>query len=390
MVNHKPPPSTQACQESRSIAQADGQFYFGSNGGVRKSLWFSPSRDIIYFESWAQWLDIYRHNLDEVKNVAVKWPGEDMDDMVELLTTVEGLFPDCKRLLFVMDYELLPDDDIEFFPIRRNEDVRLNFDNDLLDTWSSQLLHVRAEIGSPMPNKTATDAHPKEASSSPTFPQFRKFPPEVRAIIWEYSFGGPRIFRMKPYSSSNPPNYIPMVVSHKPPASSQACQEARDILQKCGTFLFGQHGSPIKSLWFNPSQYILYWDLSYPIEAWADHILDGIDGVKTVAVAWCGPDEDDQSYVVQLVENLFQKCEKLVMVVTHRPLPNKDVQFLPIEDHDNFTWIWAGLGDPVTSWDSVKGHFEGAMEFLVETEFILPFQFPPLEAVEAIPKCCLE
>ncbi|KAF4448957.1 hypothetical protein FALBO_16730 [Fusarium albosuccineum] len=136
MVNHKPPPSTQACQESRAIAQADGQFYFGSNGSVRKSLWFSPSRDIIYFEPWAQWVDIYRHNLDEVKNVAVKWPGEDMDDMVDLLTTVEELFPYCKRLLFVMDYELLPDDDIEFFPIRRNEDVRLNFDSDLLDTWS--------------------------------------------------------------------------------------------------------------------------------------------------------------------------------------------------------------------------------------------------------------
>ncbi|KAF4448958.1 hypothetical protein FALBO_16731 [Fusarium albosuccineum] len=257
----------------------------------------------------------------------------------------------------------------------------------LLITSGSQLVHVRAEIGSQTTNETGKNIHMKEASTSPTFPQFKKFPPEVRAIIWEYSFGGPRIFRTKPFNSWDIQGCMSMVVNHKPPASSQTCREAREVSKKCGKFLFGQFGTPLKSLWFNPSKDILYWDMSCFPPFQKDEPID-TDIVRYLAIDWWRSDEHDWwegDYegweLFELVRCNFLNCQKIMIVMEHKTLPNGDVQFLPVRNHDEVVLNVSEHGTDFIDWGEFKRGLKKTCKVFTEDSYRLP----PLEPVEVVP-----
>ncbi|KAI6770487.1 hypothetical protein HG530_005116 [Fusarium avenaceum] len=189
--------------------------------------------------------------------------------------------------------------------------VHLSLDFTLKFSGGPQLLHFRAEVGSPTA-QTQAIIEP----SSPTFPQFMKLPPEIRIMIWKLSFGPGRIFRTK--ATSDVPGVIPMAVNHKPPAATQACKEARLLSLQIGKFLFGSYGSKIKSLWFNPSRDLLYWsDRSFP--SWQFEYDDhDMSCIKVVAI------DHDQAYssleTARDISTIFPGCRVLQIVLPHKAL----------------------------------------------------------------------
>ncbi|KAM5383635.1 hypothetical protein ACJZ2D_001872 [Fusarium nematophilum] len=169
--------------------------------------------------------------------------------------------------------------------------------------------------------------------STPSFPQFKKLPPEVRAIIWEYSFGGPRIFRTRTPSQS-PAGIVPMALDHKPPRSSQACKEARHVSQVCGSFLFGAYGGVVKGLWFNHSKDILYWNRKYPTSALFLEHEYVLKHIENIAVDWPEDDPDLCPILVYDICSLFPSCKRAIFVMEHKPILHKDLQFFPVLDDE--------------------------------------------------------
>ncbi|KAJ4308789.1 hypothetical protein N0V84_011886 [Fusarium piperis] len=214
------------------------------------------------------------------------------------------------------------------------------------------------------------------------FPRFKILPPEIRAIIWEYSFGEARIFKTK--STSIVSGIIPMVVNHKPPPSSQACKEARKISQRLGTFLFGACGSPYKSLWFNPSKDIFWWDRQ-SITMWqiksSGH---SFHCVENVALDLTDSSENSLEKVYDMC-NIFPFCKKLQLVLQHKEGLGSNVRFLKVSDKYH---VCVRVFDGFVPWDVIEENFDEdyAIAYADQGLKMPEGAQPPLfEAVEVVP-----
>ncbi|CVK83383.1 uncharacterized protein FMAN_00855 [Fusarium mangiferae] len=135
---HKPPASAQACRESQALFKGEARQLFGLNLGIYKSLWFLPSTDIVYWdeEMVCRYLLPGTDEIDDVWNVAVKWPDteESNDKLDRLLEDVREMFPDCKRLMFVMRHQPLLDTDISFIQVKDDDEMHIRWHGDW-STW---------------------------------------------------------------------------------------------------------------------------------------------------------------------------------------------------------------------------------------------------------------
>ncbi|KAM0443624.1 hypothetical protein ACHAQK_003271 [Fusarium lateritium] len=155
---HKPPACAQACREPRTIFTAEAKQLFGSNEGIYKSLWFSPSTDIVYWdlESIPPYsLEDLTHGFPDVQNLAVDWPGHDDLALEELLGNASSFFHNCKRLIIVMVHKPLPDGDVSFTKVEDDDEMNILF----LDDWY-QWGELRQEISERVPLR-----HKQELSS---------------------------------------------------------------------------------------------------------------------------------------------------------------------------------------------------------------------------------
>lgn len=155
-------------------------------------------------------------------------------------------------------------------------------------------------------------------------------------MVWKHSFGNPRVFRVFPRLNDRI-TWTPMIVNHKPPSSGSACRESRQIFHKCGEFLFGADGLAIKSLWFRPSEDILYGDharFDYPeVDRFPSDC--GFATVENVAINWRGRNDRLNLRLIGLVLDEFPNCKRLILVMTDgRPLYKGDVEFLYIKEDD--------------------------------------------------------
>ncbi|KAF4953991.1 hypothetical protein FSARC_12279 [Fusarium sarcochroum] len=122
---HKPPPSTQACRESRAVSQVNGYQLFGLLNSVYKSLWFSPPTDIFYWDYGvfrSGMFDYYNVDLTGIKHVALEWPEDDEYYLQERLSGVCRMFPNCERLVFVRKHKPLHDTDVRLTYVTDNDD----------------------------------------------------------------------------------------------------------------------------------------------------------------------------------------------------------------------------------------------------------------------------
>ncbi|KAM0246302.1 hypothetical protein ACHAP5_004775 [Fusarium lateritium] len=238
--------------------------------------------------------------------------------------------------------------------------IHLSLDFTLKFSGGPQWLHFQSEVGSPA---AQTILEP----SSPTFPQFMKLPPEIRLMIWKLSFGPGRIFRTK--ATSHVSGVMPMAVNHKPPAATQACKEARLLSLQVGKFLFGSFGSKIKSLWFNPSQDVLYWnDKSFP--SWQfDYDEHDTGCIKFVAI------DHDQTCssleISQEISTIFPYCRALLIVLPHKALTDDDdVGFFAVNVEDDQLNLQVTYQDKLCrmSWQSLENTLDIAYEDLLEAD----------------------
>ncbi|RTE68995.1 hypothetical protein BHE90_016627 [Fusarium euwallaceae] len=378
LVNHEPPSSGAACRESRRLFQQYGEFLFGAQGLAIKSLWFRPSEDILYLDHMlVEYLEheYYYSGCDftSIEKVAINWRGRCDESNLRRLANALDEFPSCQRMILVMSHGPPPDEgDVEFLRIMEDDQRKV----------CSRLLHTRTEIGSINPYQDVTDKTVATESTPLTFPLFKRLPPEIRAMIWEYSFGEARIF--KTTSTSIVSGIIPMAVNHKPPPSSQACKEARLISQKIGQFLFGAYGSPYKSLWFNPSQDIFWWDRE--VIAWDEIRINGhfIDCVENVALDL----SDRPEHCFDMVRDMcyiFPFCKTLQLVLQHKQELGGNVQFLKVSDNSQVS-IKGHEG--VVPWEVIEENFEedyaiayGDIDMRVPRDA----QPPRFEVVEVVP-----
>jgi hypothetical protein len=149
---HKPPACAQACREPRTIFKAEAKQLFGLNGGIYKSLWFSPSKDIVYWEkrtfvTIGLGLENYGHDFPDIQNLAVGWPGDDGSDSEVLLGNVSTIFPGCKRLIMVMEHPFLPDGgDVSFTKVKDDDEMNILFSEDFCQ-WGE----IRRELSERFP-----------------------------------------------------------------------------------------------------------------------------------------------------------------------------------------------------------------------------------------------
>ncbi|KAJ4272096.1 hypothetical protein NW762_000806 [Fusarium torreyae] len=257
---------------------------------------------------------------------------------------------------------------------------KINFSSELTVAISEgpRLLRLRAEVELPAVGAGVAD------SNLPNFPRFNKLPPEIRMIIWKLSFGPPRIFQTK--ATSTVPGVVPMVVNHKPPPATQACQEARGISLEVGKFLFGSYGGSFKSLWFNCSADILYW---HNIEfQWWKIINNGhqLSCVENVAVdKFDDPGSFQEAHDVSAA---FPTCKRLLIVLRCKELADSDVRFFYPKDDEHV--IFECMEQPV-DWEEVKSDLEQCyeeMEIMNEGEevpFIDEYELPRFYVVEVAP-----
>ncbi|KAH7257161.1 hypothetical protein BKA59DRAFT_552839 [Fusarium tricinctum] len=114
---HKPPASAQACREPRAIFKTEAKQLFGFNEGIYKSLWFSPSMDIFYWDME----DMSPFSLNDsglyfpdIQNVAVDLTHEADLGLATIAGNMSRIFPGCKRLTVVMVHQPLPNGDVSF------------------------------------------------------------------------------------------------------------------------------------------------------------------------------------------------------------------------------------------------------------------------------------
>lgn len=148
---HKPPASAQACREPRAIFKTEAKQLFGFNEGIYKSLWFSPSTDIFYWDMEILSpfsLDDFGLNFPDIQNVAVDLTQESNLGLVRLLGNVSRIFPGCKRLTVVMVHQPLPDDDVSFIEVKDDDEMNISFLGDRRK-WGG----IRQEISERFPRR---------------------------------------------------------------------------------------------------------------------------------------------------------------------------------------------------------------------------------------------
>ncbi|EXL49423.1 hypothetical protein FOCG_09787 [Fusarium oxysporum f. sp. radicis-lycopersici 26381] len=153
-----------------------------------------------------------------------------------------------------------------------------------------RLLRLKAEIGGPSKEFDTTNC------ATTTFHKFDGLPVDLRTMIWRLSFRKARIFRLGPMSKDLDILWLSFTISHKAPASAQACRESRVLFQAEALQLFGQNIGVYKSLWFLPSLDIFYWN-RYNISP--GNVPGGdIPCVQNVAVDWPSGDGTDMGEVI--------------------------------------------------------------------------------------------
>ncbi|RKL45515.1 hypothetical protein BFJ70_g3524 [Fusarium oxysporum] len=153
-----------------------------------------------------------------------------------------------------------------------------------------RLLRLKAEIGGPSKEFDTTNC------ATTTFHKFDGLPVDLRTMIWRLSFRKARIFRLGPMSKDLDILWLSFTISHKAPASAQACRESRALFQAEALQLFGQNIGVYKSLWFLPSLDIFYWN-RYNISP--GNVPGGdIPCVQNVAVDWPSGDGTDMGEVI--------------------------------------------------------------------------------------------
>ncbi|PCD45429.1 hypothetical protein AU210_000863 [Fusarium oxysporum f. sp. radicis-cucumerinum] len=127
--------------------------------------------------------------------------------------------------------------------------------------------------------------------------------------------------------------WLSFTISHKAPASAQACRESRALFQAEALQLFGQNIGVYKSLWFLPSLDIFYWN-RYNISP--GNVPGGdIPCVQNVAVDWPSGDGTDMGEVIDDIWCMFLDCKKVLFVMRHHPLPDTDVRFTKVKENDD-------------------------------------------------------
>ncbi|EXF75515.1 hypothetical protein CFIO01_04975 [Colletotrichum fioriniae PJ7] len=81
------------------------------------------------------------------------------------------------------------------------------------------------------------------------FPSFRRFPSEIRKIIWEMALPDSRVF--EPYDIDKAPM---LRKRFRPPAILAVCKESREVANEHGSFAFGWGNTIGGSAWFNPKK----------------------------------------------------------------------------------------------------------------------------------------
>ncbi|KAF5660960.1 hypothetical protein FHETE_8625 [Fusarium heterosporum] len=218
-----------------------------------------------------------------------------------------------------------------------------------------QMFSFKAEVGEP---KAVGDARPHPAT---TFHRFIELPPEIRVLIWELSLQEPRVFRLGPGSGDMmidlERRWVPIMVPHKPPAPARACRESQALFRAGAKQLFGMNEGVYKSLWFVPSRDIVYWDTDIND---ADTLLNFAPdylNLQNVAVDWPGDNELELYCLLKEVFERFPDIARLIIVMTHIPLPSGDVKFTHIRDNDPMhiafqdDWLdWDELRDLIEIW----------------------------------------
>lgn len=172
-----------------------------------------------------------------------------------------------------------------------------------------------------------------------TFHGFKKLPNEIQDMIWKLSFRQPRIFRVCDLAEAK--DAQPVVVSHKPLGSGQACRRSRLLYQQSTNYAFGSCGGIRKSLRVSPDYDILYLDMDLRQflgrngQSRASLLLfDLINQFKNFALNLPQNSESIRE-LVQKLKLFIYPCSKrknLIFVVKDKSLPKTDVTFFDIKD----------------------------------------------------------
>ncbi|EXK47731.1 hypothetical protein FOMG_00993 [Fusarium oxysporum f. sp. melonis 26406] len=188
------------------------------------------------------------------------------------------------------------------------------FDVNFTAQDARRLLRLKAEIGGPSKEFDTTNC------ATTTFHKFDGLPVDLRTMTWRLSFRKARIFRLGPMSKDLDILWLSFTISHKAPASAQACRESRALFQAEALQLFGQNIGVYRSLWFLPSLDIFYWN-RYNISP------GNVPGGDIPC---------------------FQN--KVLFAARHHPLPDTDVRFTKVKEDDDINieyeedwWQWGHI-----------------------------------------------
>ncbi|KAM0345279.1 hypothetical protein ACHAPU_006678 [Fusarium lateritium] len=136
VFSHKPLACAQVCHEARALFKAETKQLFGLNSGMYKSLRFSPSTDILYWDQWMIDYDTLRNfapDYQDIHNLAVDWPGEVDIGLFILLKEASELLPDFKKLFVVMPHQYLHKGDVKFSYVQDNDEMNICFNDEFMD-----------------------------------------------------------------------------------------------------------------------------------------------------------------------------------------------------------------------------------------------------------------
>ncbi|KAF4969404.1 hypothetical protein FZEAL_10229 [Fusarium zealandicum] len=241
-----------------------------------------------------------------------------------------------------------------------------------------QLFRLEAEVGSPTTTAASNITRPTTERCPTAFPQFMNLPPQVRAMIWRYSIGCPRIFWINCHPHGDWNTSVALKFNHKPRPSTQVCCESRKITHSNGAFCFGLYAGILKSLWFDFSTDIIYLDNERMTDMRMHAHYDEFEKVENVAINWPASfiRRGDLEEVAEALM-VFSSCKRLILVMEHMELPEGDVCFLRVEDDDKIN-----LGVQFEDW----GYAEWQVTWqLKRYRFPEGWKMPALEAVEVVP-----
>ncbi|CAG7556971.1 unnamed protein product [Fusarium equiseti] len=225
---------------------------------------------------------------------------------------------------------------------------------------SRQVLALKAQLD----NAGAQAVVPPTLRPATAFHGFKKLPSEIQDMIWKLSFRQPRIFRVCDLAENQ--GAQPVVVSHKPLSSGQACRRSRLLYRRETRCAFGIRGGIRKSLRVSSYYDIFYWDMdarhglpfgsTYGFENVALNLPQNFQSIKEVFA-----ETDLHSYPYFEIKNL-------IFVVKNKSLPKTDVTFFDMGDiygetmyfnNVDYTWkvlkkktkemlqSWSGLSNSV-------------------------------------------